>query len=70
MTSYVVLRRGEDEDAWTPLSKEYSASSAASAAKAAALAVEIPGEYVAVPARSWDPIKLEIVTNPRVKVVK
>lgn len=79
MTTYKIFFRAPantsnavsgDANAWTLLTKTYDAGSGDAAAKAAALDHNKPGQYAAIPARSWDPVKLEIETNPRVKVVK
>jgi hypothetical protein len=70
MTTYKVLYLEPDAAKYELLPKTFDASSAPSAAKAAALDSEQPGQYVAIPARSWDPLNIEIETNPRVKVVK
>jgi hypothetical protein len=81
VTTYVLLHRvaqdALDADAktaasasWAPLPKTYEAASNTAAVRAAAADVQQPGEYVAIPARSFDPVTIEIETNPRVKVVK
>ena len=71
-TLYKVLYRekGSDADSWGVLADTYDAASTSAAARAAAANIEQPGEYAAVPARSWDPISVEIETKTHVKVVK
>ena len=69
-TLYKVLYRAKSGDDWQVSPETFDAASAASAARAAAAKVQQAGEYVAVPARSWDPITVEIETKTHVKVVK
>ena len=66
-TLYVVLFNDDgDKLMWQNL----GAFEGTTAARQAALKHGKDGSYVAVPARSWDPVALAIETNPRVKVVK
>ena len=62
MTQYVVLKR--ESEGWTPLR-----NSEARSAKAALTAVidGKPGEYVAIPLRSWKPLKVEVETKTALK---
>lgn len=70
MTKYVVLnRKAQPANApsgltgWIQLSGEYEGSNAKAAIQAALKSGngsgDPSGEYVAVPARSWDPVKVE-----------
>lgn len=68
MTQYVVLYndKTDDEDVWQFLGH----FDGPNAAKQAALKHGHEGHYVQLPARSWAPVRLQVETNPRVKVVK
>jgi hypothetical protein len=83
VTKYIVLgaqRRGEAvAPVWVELPKVKAASARAAiraAIRAAAAAVretgdgEGPAAYVAVPVRSWQPLKATVDPNPRVKLEK
>ena len=77
MTKYAILYRAKDADAadWRRLPGTIEAASGSSASRAAAQKLHAEtgsadGDFVAIPERSWDPITIEIETNPRVKVVK
>ncbi len=72
MTDYVILRRDMDEllddfpSAWYVVDGIYRASSAKRALDGAAL--EIPGDYVAIPARSWKPFPVKVESKTVVTV--
>lgn len=70
MTTYVVLFKEPNEDLFDVLDKRYEAGSGNAAVRAAAGDMQKQGTYVAIPERSWEPTRIEIETNPRVKVVK
>lgn len=70
MTSYVILHKLKADDDYGVLAKRYDAASGNSAVRAAAADVQQGGQYVAIPARSFEIVTIEIETNPRVKVVK
>ena len=69
-TEYTVLHKLAAEDDYGVLPKTYEGSSSTAAVRAAAADVQQAGTYVAIPTRSFDPVNIEIETNPRVKVVK
>jgi hypothetical protein len=69
MTTYTLLFKEPDEELFDVLPKAYEAGSSDSAVRAAAADMQKAGTYVAIPARSFDPVRIEIETNPRVKVV-
>jgi hypothetical protein len=70
MTSYVILHKLDSDDDYGVLAKRYSAASNTAAVRAAAADVQQAGSYVAIPERSFEVVRIEIETNPRVKVVK
>lgn len=67
MTAYLVLEHRHDSEGksegWWFIGN-VDASGARAAVKAT---VKEPGEYAAIPARSWKPTKVTIDTNPTVK---
>ena len=69
-TKYVVLYKATTEDKYERLPQDVEAAGAVAAVRAAAADTQEGGIYVAIPERSFDPITIEIETNPRVKVVK
>lgn len=67
MTEYLILQRvpeSKDEGAWEPQAKKDAASGrAAVRAFLATFPDEMSGgEYVAIPARSWQPVKVQVET--------
>jgi hypothetical protein len=78
VTAYTVLYKPEPvanaasgvPSGWQVLDKTYDATSNVSAVRAAAAESQKSGSYVAIPSRSFDVVRIEIETNPRVKVVK
>lgn len=77
MTSYTILYKPEPAansatpaTGWEVLGKTYDAVSNVAAVRAAAADAQKSGSYVAIPTRSFDVVRIEIETNPRVKVVK
>lgn len=54
MTSYVILMRSKDSDAWAEQAGRVDASSADAAIRSVSQG-KAPLTYVAVPARSWHP---------------
>lgn len=62
-TKYVVLKNqneeGKSPELWRPVGMIDAASSQAAIKKQLVDTQEPNGEYVAVPARSWDPVKVE-----------
>ena len=77
MTTYTILHKPDQptngssgQSGWQKLPKEYEAASNTAAVRAAAAETQKPGAYVAIPSRSFEVIRIEIETNPRVKVVK
>lgn len=79
MTTYTVLYKPEQVSnnvsgaspmRWERLPKEYEAASNTAAVRAAAVETNKGGYYAAIPVRSFEVIRIEIETNPRVKVVK
>ena len=63
-TEYVLLTREGDGDRWMK-----AGTVMASGAEAAIRANGESGEWVAVPARSWQPMTVEKVQVPRLKVL-
>lgn len=63
-TEYVVLNK--DGEGWKPIVPTVKARSAEHAIREAA--GNTPGNYVAVPARSWKPVKVSVDTVPTVKL--
>lgn len=77
MTQYTILYKAEQAanaaggaSGWQVLDKTYDATSNLTAVRAAAGDSQKSGSYVAIPSRSFDIVRIEIETNPRVKVVK
>lgn len=78
MTSYIVLYKpdpGQNSQTpgstgWQQLDKTFDATSDNAAVRAAAADWRKPGYYVGIPARSFDPVRIEFEAQPRVKVVK
>lgn len=79
MTTYTILYKPESPTngvtaaasaGWQKLPKEYEAGSNTAAVRLAAAETNKGGSYVAIPVRSFEVIRIEIETNPRVKVVK
>lgn len=75
MTSYKVLRHSKDaetEGSWTEAGEAEAVSADAAiqavAAKLSPSASFDGDQYVAVPARSWNPATVQTETNPRVKL--
>jgi hypothetical protein len=66
MTTYVVLIRQTD-GAWQEL-HTVEASSADDAIRKAADAEEGTGTFVAIPARSWKPRRVQLVATTRLKL--
>lgn len=72
-TDYVVLRRShragsDDVTLWEALDGVWPATGATKAARNAAEAGSVAGEYVAVPARSFASVLVEFVNEPRTRV--
>ena len=68
-TRYVILKRDDDPEAGNSSAGPWVALSATVEARSAVEAVRGQGSqgvYVAVPARSWLPLKLETVTRTTV----
>lgn len=61
MTDYMVLKRN-GEESWVTAKLAPSARSARSAIKAV-VDQDGPGEYVAVPYRSWKPVTVKVETK-------
>lgn len=59
MTLYVVLGKQDDEVGYLPIGREEATTDQGAIKKALAEVTEVWGEYVAVPARSWRPRKVE-----------
>lgn len=69
MTRYLVLKRHGEEDAWSPIGAERVEASSARAAILGALnhRSDADGEFVAIPERSWQPLRVATETVTRVK---
>ena len=65
MTSYVILCKTVED--WEELAKRVEASSAKAALRTALKGTSINGEYVAIPLRSWHPLKVTVETQQRLK---
>jgi hypothetical protein len=66
MTEYVVLTK--HEDSWAQVGKDRVLAASARAAISETLKsrpASVEGEFVAVPARSWRPLKVKIETQQR-----
>jgi hypothetical protein len=69
MTNYVVLRAGSTDDAsggWHRVSDSVKAASATAAIRVACGGQS--GSFVAVPLRSWKPLKVTVATKPTVQM--
>jgi len=60
MTKYMILAKGDKPDAGWVETAIVEAASARAAIREALNGASEGGEYVAVPARSWEPVKVEI----------
>jgi hypothetical protein len=71
-TTYVVLRKiGSEEQAqpqWMEYGRAHAASSTAAIRECAGIDDQGAAEYVAVPARSWKPVKVTVETKQTVKL--
>jgi hypothetical protein len=70
MTTYVILFKEANEDDYGVLKDRVDAASTSAAVRVAAGNVQRSGMYVAIPARSFDPVNIAIDTTPRVQVVR
>jgi hypothetical protein len=71
-TTYVILRKiGSEEQAqpqWMEYGRAKAASSTAAIRECAGIDDQGAAEYVAVPARSWKPVKVTVETKQTVKL--
>lgn len=65
LTEYIVFRASAEEGHWIAITRVQAASSPAAVRQVASAS----GTYVAVPARSFQEIKVEVETQPRVRFV-
>lgn len=63
-TEYVVLKKAGGSSTWA----EFKRVEAASARAAVHAVVKDPGEYLAVPSRSWNPMTVKVETKTELKI--
>ena len=68
MTEYIVLTK-HGEDGWAQIGKDKVTAASARAAISEMLKTRpaIEGEFVAIPLRSWHPLKVTVETQHRLK---
>ena len=67
-TSYVILRAPENENGFKVLPNPVSARTAEEAIRKVAEGTSTNGTFVAVPARSWRPLRVRQETQVKLKV--